>query len=86
MPHPELTPAEMLRKLADDCERFGIDKLDVYGDFTLDSTNSYLRRFESDIAMEFQKEDGVFMPSGVMAQQIALLIHASQQRKQKQKK
>jgi threonine aldolase len=85
MPHPELTPAEMLRKLADDCERFGIDKLDVYGDFTLDSTKSYLRRFESDIAMEFQKEDGVFMPSGVMAQQIALLIHASQQRKQNQK-
>jgi threonine aldolase len=80
MPHPDRTPAEMLRQLADDCEHFGIDKFDVYGDFASDSNGSFLRRFEAEVALEFQKEDAVFMPSGVMAQQIALLIHASKRK------
>ena len=40
------------------------------------SSSSYLRKFEQIVANEFQKEDAVFMPSGVMAQSIALLIHS----------
>ena len=35
-----------------------------------------LRAFEAEVAHHFGKEDGVFCPSGGMAQSIALLIHA----------
>ena len=40
---------------------------------------SFLRRFEAEIAAEVGKEDAVFMPSGVMAQSIALLVHQRRQ-------
>lgn len=40
-----------------------------------EASPSFLRRFELEIAKEVGKEDAVFMPSGVMAQSIALLIH-----------
>ena len=75
--HPDLAPADVLRQLSDSCHELGISAFDVYGDFHLDTDDqsSYLRRFESEIATEFGKEDAVFMPSGVMAQAIALLIH-----------
>ena len=43
-----------------------------------DTQSSFLRRFEKEIADELGMEDAVFMPSGVMAQGIALLIHARQ--------
>jgi threonine aldolase len=75
-PHVLRSPAETLRYLAQECERFGIDAFDVYGDFDADAAeDSFLKRFESEIAQEFGLEDAVFMPSGVMAQSIALLIH-----------
>lgn len=76
--HPDVTPADALRKLSDSCHELGISAFDAYGDFHLDTDDqsSYLRRFESEIASEFGKEDAVFMPSGVMAQGIALLIHS----------
>ena len=49
---------------------------DVYGDFDdASKSGSYLRRFEAELAQEFGMEDAVFMPSGVLAQSIALLIH-----------
>ena len=44
-------------------------------------SSSYLREFEKSIATEFQKDDAVFMPSGVMAQSIALLIHNNNKNK-----
>ena len=37
---------------------------------------SFLRKFEAEIAHDFGKEDAVFMLSGTMAQNIALLIHS----------
>jgi threonine aldolase len=77
VPHPERTPAELLRSLADTCDSLGVEAWDVYGDFDRDAACSYLKRFEQEIATEFGKPDAVFMPSGVMAQSIALLIHNS---------
>ena len=71
--HAELTPAESLAQLGEFCLDLGVSSFDVYGDF--DVKSSYLRKFELEIAAEFDKEDAVFMPSGVMAQAIALLIH-----------
>ena len=80
-PHPEISPAERLRQIAADCERYGITTSDVYGDFHLTHTKSFLRSFERNVALELNKEDAVFMPSGVMAQQIALLIHSKNRTK-----
>jgi threonine aldolase len=71
--HAPLSPAETLAQLSEACLDLGISSFDVYGDF--DVKSSYLRKFESEVAAEFDKEDAVFMPSGVMAQSIALLIH-----------
>ena len=58
--------------------------VDVYGDFNKSSKESYLRLFEQEVAENLGKEDGVFMPSGVMAQCIALLIHNSKDGKEKE--
>ena len=44
-----------------------------------DVTTSYLRQFEKELADTFEKEDAVFMPSGTMAQSIALLIHSKRE-------
>lgn len=79
--HASLAPAEALQQLIDSCKDLNISSFDVYGDFHLDESKSFLRRFESELAEEFGKEDAVFMPSGVMAQDIALLIHGGKQRK-----
>ena len=65
----------MLRDLAQFCDDYEIHKFDVYGDFSASPDASYLRQFEAEVADELGMDDGVFMPSGVMAQSIALLIH-----------
>lgn len=71
--HPAQTPAEALQELS----QFSANenKLDVYGDFENSPANSTLRHFEAELAQMFGYDDAVFMPSGVMAQAIALLIH-----------
>ncbi|GAX27655.1 hypothetical protein FisN_13Hh253 [Fistulifera solaris] len=76
-PHAVLSPAETFRQLADFCEANDVNEFDVYGDFANPET-TYLRRLEQKLAVELGKEDAVFMPSGVMAQSIALLIHSQQ--------
>ena len=73
--HPPQTPSQMLRGLAQFCDDHGIDAFDVYGDFGSAQDESYLRQFEADVAQELGMDDGVFMPSGVVAQSIALLMH-----------
>jgi len=74
--HPPQTPSQMLDDLARFCDANGIEAFDVYGDFgAAAAPSSYLRRFEAEVARELGMDDGVFMPSGVMAQSIALLIH-----------
>lgn len=65
-----------MSKIAAECEEIGAMLSDVYGDFDKEETESFLRQFEAEMAEECGKEDAVFMPSGVMAQEIALLIHS----------
>lgn len=48
--------------------------------YCIDATSSYLRKFEEEVANDFGKEDAVFMPSGRMAQNIALLIHSQKEK------
>ncbi|KAL7562123.1 hypothetical protein ACA910_019866 [Epithemia clementina (nom. ined.)] len=45
------------------------------GNPTEKENGSFLRRFEAELSDALGMEDAVFMPSGVMAQSIALLIH-----------
>jgi threonine aldolase len=75
--HPDRSPAQVLEDISQDCTRYGVDAFDIYGDFGRSTDESFIRRMEAEMANEFGKEDAVFMPSGVMAQSIALLIHAS---------
>jgi hypothetical protein len=72
-------PSDFLASLSDDCKRLGIDTFDLYGDFTSDAATSHLRRFESEVANHFGKEDAVFCLSGGMAQCIALAINGRTQ-------
>jgi len=74
-PHPPQTPSTLMKTLANDCNFLGIETIDVYGDYDSTVGTSYLRTFEAEVAGSLGKEDAVFMPSGVMAQSIALLIH-----------
>ena len=80
-PHPIYSPIEKLQQTIVDCKKLGITEWDIYGDFDKQagsaSLASFLRSFEKEISQEFGKEDGVFMPSGGMAQSIALLIHSN---------
>ena len=86
-PHPDRAPADVLSSLGKSCEELGIHEFDVYGDFmgdyNKDASESYLRRFEKEVSAEFGKEDALFLPSGTMAQSIALLIHAKAEQRQK---
>jgi hypothetical protein len=54
---PRVSPADQLRALADECTKLDIQACDVYGDFDSSPEQSYLRRFESEIAATFGKED-----------------------------
>jgi hypothetical protein len=67
----------VMASLAEDCKRVGVDQWDTNGDFNKRGDESFLKGIEEKLANEFGKADAVFMPSGVMAQSIALLIHAS---------
>jgi hypothetical protein len=73
--HPPETPSQAFQHCSQECSRLGIDELDVYGDFHRTDDPSFLNKLEGMLAQEMGKEDAVFMPSGVMAQSIALLIH-----------
>jgi threonine aldolase len=77
-PHYTKTPQEVFLGLSEACRAHNIDGWDIYGD--IDKTGgqeSFLRGFEALVAQELGFEEAVFMPSGVMAQSIALLIHAT---------
>ena len=64
--------AESLREIADSLD--GSERPDVYG------AGDYLEAFEAEIAAQFGKPAAVFMPSGTMAQQIALRVYCDQSR------
>lgn len=79
--HFKRQPYVVMSSIASACKDLGIDEFDVYGDYLKDSQSSHLRKFEEEISKKFGKEDAVFMPSGVMAQNIALAIHSGKCRK-----
>ncbi len=63
---PRKTIAESLREIAEWLD--GDEFPDAYG------TGDYLQAFEAEVAEMFGKQAAVFMPSGTMAQQIALRV------------
>ncbi len=63
---PDKTMKGIFQSLADELE--GGDEPDAYGE------GDYLAAFEAEVAAMFGKQAAVFMPSGTMAQQIALRI------------
>jgi threonine aldolase len=63
---PAMSIARRLREIADSLG--GEERPDVYG------VGEYLQSFEAEVAGMFGKQAAVFMPSGTMAQQIALRI------------
>jgi threonine aldolase len=70
-----VAPEDALKTLADQCKDLGVQSFDVYGDATLSAENSWLRRFEKEVADLLQVEDAVFLCSGIMAQSVALRIY-----------
>lgn len=68
-------PCAALLSLSAFCRERGIESFDVYGDFNSLASESYLSKFEQDVAAHFGKEDAVFCISGGMAQSIVLLIN-----------
>ena len=80
--HVERSPSESLAHLSKSCERLGVTDWDAYGDFDKTADASFLRRFEAEVAQELGVEDSVVMPSGGMAQSIALLVHQADVAKQ----
>lgn len=63
---PEIPIADLLREIADSLD--GSELQDSYG------SGKYIQSFESEVAELFGTEAAVFMPSGILAQQIALRI------------
>lgn len=70
------SPKDTLTNLAQACTHLDINTFDVYGDFESDKEQSYLQKFEAEVAQVFGKDDAVFCISGGMAQSIVLAINA----------
>jgi threonine aldolase len=69
------SPSDTFLQLSLDCESLDINSQDLYGDFSLTPEESWLRRFEQEVAASLGYADAIFMPSGVMAQHIVLLVN-----------
>ena len=72
-----LDPQEYILGLSSACENLGVSSQDVYGDFNCSENSSWLKLFESSVSKILQKYDSLFVPSGVMAQNIVLAIAQS---------
>ena len=68
--HGFRSPAQAFEELARACGELGIDEWDSYGE------HGAVARLEQEVTGLFQVEAAAFFPSGVMAQQAALRIHA----------
>src|SRR5215472_16666288 len=64
------SPSQAFEELARACGELGIEEWDAYGE------RGAVERLEREVTGLFQKEAAAFFPSGVMAQQAALRIHA----------
>jgi threonine aldolase len=67
---PFRSPAQALADLARSCAELGIEEWDLYGD------SGPVGRLETELIGLFEVEAAAFFPSGVMAQQAALRVHA----------
>jgi threonine aldolase len=74
LPRQPVKPSEFFSQLSSLCATLGVDKSDVYGDFQESEETSPLRRFEREIAAFLHKEEALYVPSGVMAQNIVLAV------------
>lgn len=68
--HAFRSPARAFADLARACEELGIEEWDSYGE------RGAVQRLETEVTTLFGVESAAFFPSGVMAQQAALRIHA----------
>ncbi|HEX3958401.1 MAG TPA: beta-eliminating lyase-related protein [Trebonia sp.] len=68
--HAFRSPAQAFEDLARACAELGIEGWDAYGE------GGAVQRLETEVAKTFEVEAAAFFPSGVMAQQAALRIHA----------
>lgn len=66
---------DVFRGLAAACHDLSIASFETYGDYGKTSSTSWYRSFEAEVAAHLGKPDALFLPSGVMAQLIALCIH-----------
>ncbi len=53
----KVTPEELLLNLSRSCATLGVSTCDVYGDYELSTEQSYLRRFEKEVANAFGKDE-----------------------------
>jgi threonine aldolase len=67
---PRTTPAQALRRVAEQAEELGIDQWDVYAE------RGAVARLEQEVAGLLGKPAAAMFPSGIMAQQAALRVHA----------
>ena len=65
-----LPPAQAFADLARSCAELGVEQWDVYGE------SGPVQRLESELVALFGVEAAAFFPSGIMAQQVALRVHA----------
>lgn len=68
--HAFRSPAQALEELARGCDELGIEEWDFYGE------RGAVQRLEAEVTALFGTPAAAFFPSGVMAQQSALRIHA----------
>jgi len=68
--HPFRSPAQVFGELSRACEELGIEEWDFYGE------RGAVQRLEEEVTALFGVEAAASFPSGVMAQQAALRIHA----------
>lgn len=73
--HPQLTMAEQLRQLADSIEPQ--EQRDVYG------KGSLIEQFEQEVARRLGKEAAIFLPTGTLAQPLALKLHSLERARQR---
>ncbi|KDO35415.1 hypothetical protein SPRG_00263 [Saprolegnia parasitica CBS 223.65] len=71
--HDPRTPDAALSQLRADCAALGIQAFDMYGDYANDA--SWLQRFQAEVAARLGFNRALFVPSGVMAQNIALKVY-----------
>ena len=69
------TPGSVFASMQATVADLNIATFDVYGDYNELPATSYLRRFEAQVAGDLGKEDALFVPSGVMAQNIVMCIN-----------